>query len=180
MDKDYFKGYYDTILEVWEPIKDYEGKYEISDFGRVKSLKRLDSAGRLVNERILSQSVVSGTGYLKVGLLKKSIQKTFHVHKLVAVAFLNHNIGGFSEVINHKNFNRKFNPVFNLETTTARENANKKHIKSSSKYVGVCWDKYAKKWKVQITIEKKVVHLGCYYNENDANKAYQNKLKELK
>lgn len=70
--------------------------------------------------------------------------------------------------------------VENLEIITNRENSNKKHLPSSSKYIGVYHDKRSKKWKSQIGINNKQLHLGYYINEIDAHNAYQEKLKEIK
>lgn len=78
-----------------------------------------------------------GSGYFQVALLKNGIEKRFKVHQLVAMCFLNHKPCGMNLVVNHINFNRNDNRIDNLEIVTARENANLKHIKSSSKYLGV-------------------------------------------
>jgi hypothetical protein len=105
--------------------------------------------------------------------------KTRTVHQLVAGAFLNHKPSRYELVINHKDFNRSNNNVDNLEIVTTRENANQKHLKSSSQYTGVSWDKNRNKWSSQIVINKKLKFLGRFINELDASKAYQKALKDL-
>ena len=67
--------------EIWKPIKGYEGLYQVSNFGRVKSLK-------FGKEKILKQSIDKKTGYLHVVLCKNGILKTYYVHRLVAEAFI--------------------------------------------------------------------------------------------
>lgn len=64
-------------MEIWKDIKDYEGLYQVSNYGRVKNVK---------TQRLLKQWI-SKTGYLQVGLSKIK-KKTFNVHSLVAKAFL--------------------------------------------------------------------------------------------
>jgi hypothetical protein len=82
-------------------------------------------------------------------------------------------------VVNHKDFNKLNNNLDNLEIITQRQNTNKKHLKSSSQYIGVFWNKQNKKWKSQIRINKKIKYLGYFVNEIDAHNAYQNALTTL-
>jgi len=156
------------MKEVFKKIKGYEGLYEVSDFGRVKSL-------RFGKERILKGGVDSN-GYLTVTLWKDSKQKTNKIHQLVAVAFLDHITCGFKLVVNHIDFNKQNNNVDNLEIVTSRQNLNQKHRKSSSKFTGVSWYKQSKKWKAQIDINGKKKHLGYFVSELDASNAYQTAL----
>ena len=64
--------------EIWKDIKEYEGLYQISNFGRVKSLKRKVYAGRgrmrWQYEKILSENKTNGNGYKIVSLCKKILQ----------------------------------------------------------------------------------------------------------
>ena len=82
-------------------------------------------------------------------------------------------------VVNHKDFNKENNNVDNLELVTQRENANHKHIKSSSQYSGVTWWQERKKWVSQIWNNGTKKHLGIFNNELDASQAYQNTLNTL-
>ncbi len=86
----------------------------------------------------------------------------------------NHNL-----VVNHKNFIRTDNRLENLEIVTARENTNRKHLKSSSIYTGVCWDKNRKKWFSSIKFLGKDIFLGRFDCELEAKNAYDKKLIEL-
>ena len=75
------------MIEVWKDIKDYEGLYQISNLGRVKSLNRIDSLGRNVPEKIKA-IVDNGNGYKVVNLKRNGKQKLCTVHRLVAEAFI--------------------------------------------------------------------------------------------
>ena len=102
------------MTEVWCPIKGYEGQYEVSDKGRVKSLK-------YGKERMLIQVRDSG-GYLVVNLYKNSEKKMYYVHRLVSQAFIP-NQNNLPEV-NHKDENKTNNYVQNLEWCTDKYNTN--------------------------------------------------------
>lgn len=167
--------------EVWKDILGYEGSYQVSNLGRVKSLSREMSNGKttyMSKEKILKYGM--GTdGYLLVNLYKNKKGTSKQIHKLVAIAFHNHTPCGYKLVVNHKDLNRLNNKASNLEIITNRENTSKKHIKSSSRYVGVYLVKETKKWCAQITINNKSTHIGLFDDELEASKAYQNKVKEL-
>tara|TARA_R110000737_G_C14550473_1_gene480567 strand:- start:503 stop:1012 length:510 start_codon:yes stop_codon:yes gene_type:complete len=156
--------------EEYRSIKDYPD-YQVSNKGNVKSFK----AGK---ERILKPGVTKG-GYLAINLCKDKKSITKKIHKLVSIAFLGHIPSGMDLVINHINHTKDDNRVENLEIVTSRENTNKKHLKSSSKYTGVCWNKRDKKWQSNITINGSQKHLGLFIDELEASKAYQNALKSI-
>ena len=103
------------IKEIWKDKKDYEGHYQVSNFGRVKSIK-------FGKERILKLRTDKKTGYLHVVLCKDGKAKAFTVHRLVAEAFLPnpHNY----PCVNHKDENKQNNNVSNLEWCTYKYNSN--------------------------------------------------------
>lgn len=82
-------------------------------------------------------------------------------------------------VINHKNLNKLDNRKINIEIVSSRENSNKKHLKSSSKYVGVYWHNSSKKWASNIATGGKQKHLGLFETELEAYLAYEKKLNEI-
>ena len=100
--------------EVWKDVKDYEGLYQISDKGRVKSLW-------FGKEKILKPGRDT-CGYLQVNLSKNGEKKTYQVHRLVAKSFLP-NPDNLSEV-NHKDENKENNIVENLEFCDRKYNIN--------------------------------------------------------
>jgi acetylglutamate synthase len=108
--------------EIWKDIEGYEGYYQVSNLGRVKSLKRCYqlkvNTTKCVEERILSPRV-NKLGYAQILLHKLSTRKTVLVHRLVASAFLKSN--GLPYV-NHKNGIKSDNRVENLEYVTASQN----------------------------------------------------------
>ena len=169
--------------EIWNPVLGYEGLYEVSSYGRVKSTQRvidsLKCGHQTINERIL-KSYTNGNGYLCVRISKNGTPKTHKIHKLVAMAFLNHVPCGYKLVINHKNFTKTDNRLENLEIITQRENCNKKHFSHSSIFTGVTWNNKQKKWRAQIEINSILNHLGSFDNELAASEAYKNALNKIK
>ena len=105
------------MKEEWRDIKGYEGKYQISNLGRVKSL----NYHRENREKILSDAPTKG-GYLIIGLCKNGKRKPYSIHKLVAEAFIE-NPNNYKEV-NHKDEDKTNNRVDNLEWCTAKYNTN--------------------------------------------------------
>lgn len=110
-------------IEEWRDIPGYEGRYQASNLGRIRSLPRVIDRrsntpyrlpGRILRPRL------SHKGYLLVGLSTESKVKNLSVHRLVAQAFLP-NTEGFPEV-NHINGNKKDNRAANLEWVTTKEN----------------------------------------------------------
>jgi hypothetical protein len=168
--------------EIWKDVKDYEGRYQVSSLGRVKSLPKEWFSGintiRRHNGKILKLRDNS-RGYYKVALSNRGVVKECKVHQLVAIAFLGHTPCGYSLVIDHINDNSKDNRVENLQIVTARFNAYKTQGKGSSKYKGVYWCNTNKRFKAVIRINGKSTYLGSFKKEYEAHLAYQNKLKEI-
>lgn len=110
------------VKEIWKDVVGYEGLYQVSNLGRVKSLERASGKGsgnRYRPERILKQ-IVDKCGYLEITLCLKGIQKKFRVHRLIASAFII-NIKNKS-CVNHINGVKADNRVENLEWCTHSEN----------------------------------------------------------
>ena len=152
--------------EIWKDVPNYEGIYQVSNLGKVKSLRK---------NKLLNHSVICG--YYGNVFYKDGKKKLFLVHQLVAMCFLDHIPCGFKLVVNHKNFNKTDNRVENLEIVSHRENTNKKHIHSISNYTGVTWYEPYKKWLSQIQVKSKTIHLGYYQEEKDAAEAYEKSFK---
>ena len=105
------------MIEDWKDIIGYEGLYQISNFGNVKTLK--------YNKSKLLKGAVNNYGYRQVNLSRDGVVKSFKIHQLVATHFLNHVVNGYQKVINHIDFDRLNNVVSNLEIVSPRENTNK-------------------------------------------------------
>ena len=108
-------------IEIWKPVVEYEGLYEVSSFGRVRSLDRYDGRGWRIKGRILKPTI-DKKGYLTVGLSKNNQRKAFKVHRLVALHFIP-NIENKPE-IDHINTIKTDNRVENLMWVTPKENSN--------------------------------------------------------
>lgn len=109
--------------EVWNPVVGYEGLYEVSSMGKVKSVERVLSDGRLWEERILKPEKNKG-GYLIVHLSKNGKRKVYTIHRLVALAFIPNDTPEHKTQINHLNEVKTNNHYLNLSWVTPKENAN--------------------------------------------------------
>lgn len=114
------------MMEVWRDIRGYEGMYQVSDRGRVRSIDR-----RVVNHKSGSTRIVhgmilnpfdNGNGYLVVGLHNRRKTKNHYVHRLVADAFLERSEN--ENHVNHKDYNTHNNSAENLEWCTQQHNVN--------------------------------------------------------
>lgn len=104
------------MKEIWKDIENYEGLYQVSNLGRIKSFPR---NGTIKQERILKQTI-DNNGYLIVGLHKNNKAKKVCVHWLVANAFIPKK--ETDEVINHIDGNKLNNTLNNLERCTQSHN----------------------------------------------------------
>jgi hypothetical protein len=167
--------------EIWKDIPDYEGLYQVSNIGNVKSLPRRINNGKsfyISKEKILKPAT-DKQGYLNFALCVNSVLKSYKAHQLVAMAFLGHKRCGLKLVVDHINDVKNDNRVENLQIVTNRFNVRKTQGDASSNYKGVYWSKTARKWVAQIKINGKQYNLGHFVNEIDAHNMYQLKLSEL-
>tara|TARA_R110002072_G_C7681270_1_gene511429 strand:- start:34 stop:513 length:480 start_codon:yes stop_codon:yes gene_type:complete len=159
------------MIEEFRDVKGFEGIYQVSNLGRVKSFK--------VNKERIKEPCIGTTGYYHTGLIKEGKQHTKKIHQLVAIAFLNHTPCGYSIVVDHIDGDALNNRLDNLQLITNRENSSKDKKGGTSKYTGVCWDKSRGKWMASIRINGKRNTLGRYTDELKAAKAYQKALNAL-
>lgn len=106
------------MMEIWKDIKDYEGLYQVSSYGRVRSL---GNGGTHKTSRIL-KSAKNTWGYLRVQLWKNGKGKSCFVHRLVAETFLPNPLN--LPQVNHKDENPSNNNVSNLEFCDQKYNIN--------------------------------------------------------
>lgn len=125
-------------MEVWKPVIGYEGLYEVSNLGRIKRLSKnlYQICGGTPCKRILKKKILKNCfvthGYIGIGLSKDKKRKSFTIHRLVAIAFIQNPDN--KPQINHKNFNKSDNRVENIEWVSAQENVN--HAVKNGKMTG--------------------------------------------
>ena len=122
------------MYELWKDIKGYEGLHQVSNLGRVKSLKKYH--GKSLRKGAIIKQYLTRQNYCKVILSKDKINKNVEVQRLVADAFLNkedfkcyptedRNLISLDKLeVNHIDENKSNNKVENLEWCTRKYNAN--------------------------------------------------------
>ena len=162
-------------IEVWKDIPKFEGYYQVSNLGNVRSLnyrktKKIKNLKLRLNNR----------GRFAVNLNKNRVRyDNFIVYQLVAIAFLNHKPCGHKIVVDHIDNNKENDKLYNLQLISSRENIVKDMKVGSSKYTGVCWNKRQSKWQGAIRVNGKIKHLGYFKDEKKAAQAYQIELKKI-
>ena len=131
-----------AFLETWRDIEGYEGLYQVSDFGEVRSLK--------YGKTKLLKPKKETNGYLRVGFYKDSKQKWYLVHRLVATAFIE-NPDNLPEV-NHIDEDKTNNVVANIEYCDHKRNCNHGTRNERSAKARINSPKHSKK-PVQLTLD---------------------------
>lgn len=167
--------------EIWKDIEHYEGLYQVSSLGRIKSLRvytKIINKEVIKTEPIILKQGSDKDGYKLVGLTKNNIRKNKKVHRLVAQYFIPNPEN--KPTVNHKNKIKYDNRVNNLEWDSYRDNNIKKwlDVDNSSSFTGVCFKKANNNWTAHISLENKQRHLGSFIYEECAHimykKAYDN------
>ena len=133
--------------EIWRPVVGYEGLYEISSYGRVRSMDRYDGRNHFIKGKLLKNKD-NGNGYLICSLSKNGIVKNKYIHRLVVEAFIERPDGLYE--VNHKDENKKNNSVDNLEWCDKKYNNTygtriEREIKTKIKkgiYLGLSQEEY--------------------------------------
>jgi len=109
------------MKEIWKDIQGYEGLYQVSNMGEVRSVDRVIKI-KNYNRKLKGKLLLNGysVGYKSVNLSMKNIHKTYKVHILVAKAFISNPLK--KRTVNHKDLDKLNNNVENLEWNTDKEN----------------------------------------------------------
>lgn len=172
--------------EIWRDIPGYEGYYQVSDEGRVRSLSRTmltkNGVERFYKGRFFEDSL-SMNGYKQVTLSREGKQETFLIHQLVAMVFLDHEPNGNNLVVDHIDGDKLNNRIENLQIVTHRDNlstcyrTNEDSLTSS--FAGVHFCKTSRKWRADIVFHNKQIYLGRFESELEASDIYQKSLGEI-
>ena len=118
--------------EIWKPVVGYEGLYEVSNMGRVKSLPNVTNK----KTRLMKLYTSKRYGYVTVQLSSKGITKGYFVHRLVMKAFTDYRVDGYDQFfqIDHINCDKTDNRLENLEVVSQYENNRRYHQKHTPNY----------------------------------------------
>lgn len=174
--------------EIWKDIPNYEGTYQVSNLGRVRSVSHTvvnnkNGGKRTVQSRLLKQEFRNG--YLVVYFCKDRKRKQFSVHRLVAQAFCV-NPNNYT-VVNHIDFNKTNNNANNLEWCTQLQNTrysyknfrkamnDKKRRLQKGEMYGITYKKQCNRYEVYINLK----YHGRYSTLDEAKKKRDKILKEM-
>lgn len=158
--------------EIWKDIIGYEGMYQVSNSGKVKSVDRM------INNHFYKSQIIkpydNGRGYYKIKLCKNGKIKHFYLHRLVAQAFLE----DYSPLleINHINHNKKDNNINNLELVSHLDN-----MRKAEEFYGGIFNQYGFAKKLEnkerycISCGKKIYHKStrckeCWHKKDRLDK----------
>lgn len=158
-------------IEIWKDILGYEGLYQVSDLGRVRSLDRIvpRKKGNFPKKGCIFKTVLNGNGYPQVILSKNGKLTNCRVHSLVVWVFLGWKANKTCKngVINHIDFNKTNNKLSNLEVISKRENSiNYKDV------VGGYFCKSRKKWICQLRLTPKIRTIGKFDKKEECTSFY--------
>jgi len=165
-------------FEKWKPIVGYESMYKISTLGRIKALPKMVHTGGggyyLKSPMPIKLRYPGGNNYVGVGLHREGKSKTMRVHQIMGITFLGYTPNR-KTVIHHVDEVKFNNRLSNLEVRTQRYNASfgKFHIRKSSEFIGVSYNKKSRVFKSSIIYEGVKYYLGSSTLESYCSKIYQ-------
>jgi len=168
--------------EIWKDVVGYEGLYQVSNLGRIKSypqkIKTKLGYYRNVESRILSPGTLEG-GYKHVALYKNNNNKSWRVHRLVALAFIPNPLD--LPEVNHKDENPSNNKIDNLEWCTPKYNSNYgTHIERMAKSKSRTVYQYTLEGKLIRKWESAREHIELGYRRAEVNFCCKGKRKQYK
>lgn len=159
-----------TMENKYFDIPNYDSFYKIDEYGNIISY--------MSKAPIKLKPSLNRKGYLRVWLYKNQKRKEFKIHTLIAMTFYGFIPCGMKDLIHHLDENKLNNHKSNLEITSNRKNVSHsiKNKERSSKFIGVSWNKFAKKWSAKIRVNGKYKHIGYFKSEFEASFAYRKEL----
>ena len=155
------------MKEIWKDIKDYEGLYQISSLGNIRSLNRIikdKNKTYLLHGKILKLGIRNK--YKVINLHKNNIRKSFQVHRLVAEAFIPNpdNLA----IVNHIDEDPINNNVENLEWCSQKHNVNhskhKMYHTKNAKLSNITNEKYINVKNNKYRVKIKQIKIESYFN----------------
>lgn len=156
--------------EVWKPIIDHKELYEVSNYGRVKSLERrvyiLNKP--CVYKPLILKASLGKRGYYEIKLSVNYTSKVKKIHRLIAEYFIDNPEN--KPQVNHIDGNKLNNDILNLEWVNNRENSchKVKNSNCTSKFIGVSYFKRDNKWRSSIQFNGKSIRFGMFKTEEEA------------
>lgn len=154
--------------EIWKDVIGYEGLYQVSNLGNVRTL----NYKRTGLTKLMTYGVRSN-GYYMITLCTKGKVKTFTIHKLIAMAFLQHTDSN-GLVVDHIDNNKLNNSLCNLQLITPRQNNTKDRVPISG-FNGVRLTKYGR-YRSSIELKNISISLGNYLTPEEASEVVQKAL----
>ena len=156
-------------MENWKDIVGYEGLYQVSDLGNVRSLSRINSCGKKLRGGIRRQTINKKNGYCYVSLCMNGKAKNYSVHRLVAKAFIEFVPG--KNTVNHINEIKTDNRAVNLEWMSLPDNLrygthDERSLKNKPDLSGEKHPNYARRGSKALTHKGKVIGINKK-NPND-------------
>ncbi len=159
--------------EIWKSIPGYEGMYEVSDKGNVRSIERLVTTREGIKQKysgFLLKPELTANGYHRVTLSKNNKTNRMSVHRIVLAAF----VGQDDCCVDHINEDKVDNRLSNLRYCSMRQNAvwGKYKTKKNSSLYGVTRTRY-NTYRARIIVNRRRLHLGQFSDELEAAIAYK-------
>ena len=161
-------------IEIWKPVINYEGIYEVSDLGRCRVFERNRKNFKTVitgSKTTIKKLTKSNHGYNMSTFCKDGARKLFLISRISYLAFNGKLTKGL--VIDHRNNKRDDDRLINLQQITYRKNTSKDRKNKISKFTGVYLTRKTMRWRAMIKIKDKSVNLGSFATEEEASEAYQ-------
>jgi hypothetical protein len=156
-------------MEIWKPVKNYEGLYEVSSMGRVRDLKKENSILKL-KKRIIDSNY-------SVKLFRGLDFESIVIGRLVAQAFLNYQLKDKAKFVDNIDYNFLNNTVENLQIISKKQRVDKQRYNEQRKD-GVRHVKQINKWTSIFSHNCESIYLGLFDTEKQALEAIESKFKK--